>query len=112
TIREIDFPPFVVLTNTLLIRSIRSSKQLSRRVLSRRVILTTLASCNISRNLIYIDNQIGTGYNFTQNDKSYASNETQVARHSLSHRRVHHLCNEIERERWKHDIIVEFLIDF
>ncbi|KAL2745854.1 venom serine carboxypeptidase [Vespula maculifrons] len=72
TIREIDFPPFVVLTNTLLIRSIRSSKQLSRRVLSRqRVILTTLASCNISRNLIYIDNSIGTGYSFTQNDKDY-----------------------------------------
>ncbi|KAL2747286.1 venom serine carboxypeptidase, partial [Vespula maculifrons] len=72
TTGEIDFLPFVILINASLIRSIRSSKQLAGRVLSRqRMILTTLASCNISRNLIYIDNSIGTGYSFTQNDKDY-----------------------------------------
>nr|KAF7426835.1 hypothetical protein H0235_006529 [Vespula pensylvanica] len=37
---------------------------------------------SISRNLIYIDNPVGTGYSFTRNDKDYASNEIQVARHS------------------------------
>ncbi|KAL2751595.1 venom serine carboxypeptidase-like, partial [Vespula maculifrons] len=77
-----DFPTFVVLTKALLVRSIRSSEHLSGRVLSgQRTSLTTLASCNISRNLIYIDNPVGTGY-FTRNDKDYASNEIQVARYS------------------------------
>ncbi|KAF7390320.1 hypothetical protein HZH68_012177 [Vespula germanica] len=35
---------------------------------------------SISRNLIYIDNPLGTGYSFTRNDKGYVSNETQIAR--------------------------------
>ncbi|KAL2749635.1 hypothetical protein V1477_001706, partial [Vespula maculifrons] len=63
-----DFPPFVVVTNALLVRSIRSSKQLSGRVSSRqRMILTRLHRVSI----IFL--------NFIQNYKDYASNETQVA---------------------------------
>ncbi|KAL2728427.1 venom serine carboxypeptidase-like, partial [Vespula maculifrons] len=77
-----DFPTLVVLTKVSLVRSIRSSKHFSGRVLSgQRTSLTTLASCNISRNFIYIDNPVGTGYSFTRNDKDYASDEIQVARH-------------------------------
>ncbi|KAL2725687.1 venom serine carboxypeptidase [Vespula maculifrons] len=69
---------------TRLVRSICSSKQLSGRVLSRqRMILTTLASCNIFRNIIYIDNPVGTGYSCTKDDKSYASNETQVVNYVI-----------------------------
>ncbi|KAF7388240.1 hypothetical protein HZH66_011007 [Vespula vulgaris] len=41
---------------------------------------TLLYFLSISRNLIYIDNPVGTGYSFTRNDKYYASNETQIAR--------------------------------
>ncbi|XP_011693538.1 PREDICTED: venom serine carboxypeptidase [Wasmannia auropunctata] len=37
-------------------------------------------SWNIAHNLIYIDNPVGTGYSFTDNDKGYATNETQVGR--------------------------------
>lgn len=37
-------------------------------------------SWSISHNLIYIDNPVGTGYSFTENDNGYASNETQVGR--------------------------------
>ncbi|KAF7410580.1 hypothetical protein HZH68_004961 [Vespula germanica] len=58
---------------------------MSGRALSRQgIILTTLAarkySWSISLNLIYVDNPIGTGYNFVRNDKGYINNETQVAR--------------------------------
>lgn len=35
-------------------------------------------SWNIGHNLIYIDNPVGTGYSFTENDAGYATNETQV----------------------------------
>ncbi|KAF7384884.1 hypothetical protein HZH66_011970 [Vespula vulgaris] len=45
------------------------------------VIDIVLYFLSISRNLIYIDNPVGTGY-FTRNDKDYASNEIQVARYS------------------------------
>nr|XP_033333510.1 venom serine carboxypeptidase [Megalopta genalis] len=33
-----------------------------------------------SHNLLYIDNPVGTGYSFTENDKGYATNETHVGR--------------------------------
>ncbi|KAF7397252.1 hypothetical protein HZH68_008474 [Vespula germanica] len=58
--------------------------KLSGRALSRQgIILTTLAarkySWSISLNLIYVNNPIGTGYNFVNNDKGYTNNETQSA---------------------------------
>ncbi|XP_012526348.1 venom serine carboxypeptidase [Monomorium pharaonis] len=37
-------------------------------------------SWNIAHNVIYIDNPVGTGYSFTENEKGYATNETQVGR--------------------------------
>lgn len=37
-------------------------------------------SWNIAHNLIYIDNPVGTGYSFTDNEKGYVTNETQVGR--------------------------------
>ncbi|XP_034178635.1 venom serine carboxypeptidase [Osmia lignaria lignaria] len=37
-------------------------------------------SWNKSHNIIYIDNPVGTGYSFTENDKGYATNETHVGR--------------------------------
>ena len=37
-------------------------------------------SWNIAHNLIYIDNPVGTGFSFTNNDKGYANNETDVGR--------------------------------
>lgn len=37
-------------------------------------------SWNMAHNLIYIDNPVGTGYSFTDNDKGYATNETHVGR--------------------------------
>lgn len=37
-------------------------------------------SWNIAHNLLYIDNPVGTGYSFTENDKGYATNETHVGR--------------------------------
>lgn len=33
-----------------------------------------------SHNLLYIDNPVGTGFSFTDNDKGYATNETHVGR--------------------------------
>ncbi|KAF7396802.1 hypothetical protein HZH66_007664 [Vespula vulgaris] len=42
--------------------------------------LSILHFLNFFRNLMYIDNPIGIGYNFSRNDKSYANNETKVAR--------------------------------
>ncbi|XP_043283795.1 venom serine carboxypeptidase [Venturia canescens] len=35
-------------------------------------------SWSAHHNLIYIDNPVGTGYSFTENDAGYATNETQV----------------------------------
>lgn len=37
-------------------------------------------SWNKSHNLLYIDNPVGTGFSFTDNDKGYATNETDVGR--------------------------------
>lgn len=37
-------------------------------------------SWNINHNLLYIDNPVGTGYSFTDNDLGYAVNETDVGR--------------------------------
>lgn len=37
-------------------------------------------SWNLSHNLLYIDNPVGTGYSFTKNDKGYATNQTDVGR--------------------------------
>ena len=37
-------------------------------------------SWNLNHNLIYIDNPVGTGYSFTDNDLGYAINETDVGR--------------------------------
>lgn len=37
-------------------------------------------SWNKSHNLLYIDNPVGTGYSFTDDDKGYATNETHVGR--------------------------------
>jgi len=37
-------------------------------------------SWSMAHNLIYIDNPVGTGYSFTENDKGYARNETHVGR--------------------------------
>lgn len=37
-------------------------------------------SWNMAHNLIYIDNPVGTGYSFTNNDKGYVTNETHVGR--------------------------------
>ncbi|XP_015433612.1 PREDICTED: venom serine carboxypeptidase [Dufourea novaeangliae] len=37
-------------------------------------------SWNQSHNLLYIDNPVGTGFSFTDNDKGYATNETHVGR--------------------------------
>lgn len=37
-------------------------------------------SWNISHNLIYIDNPVGTGFSFTNDDQGYAVNETDVGR--------------------------------
>lgn len=34
----------------------------------------------MSHNLLYIDNPVGTGYSFTDNEKGYATNETHVGR--------------------------------
>lgn len=34
----------------------------------------------MAHNLIYIDNPVGTGYSFTDNDKGYVTNETAVGR--------------------------------
>ncbi|KAF7391411.1 hypothetical protein HZH66_009891 [Vespula vulgaris] len=67
---------------------------------------------SISRNLIYTDNPVGTGYSFTKNDKGYTSNEIQVANHNFVDCCILKF-NEIQRERGKHDIIiVVFLINF
>lgn len=37
-------------------------------------------SWTLAHNVIYIDNPVGTGYSFTDNDKGYARNETHVGR--------------------------------
>ncbi|XP_001602950.1 venom serine carboxypeptidase isoform X2 [Nasonia vitripennis] len=37
-------------------------------------------SWNINHNVIYIDNPVGTGYSFTENEAGYATNETDVGR--------------------------------
>ncbi|XP_031827674.1 venom serine carboxypeptidase [Nomia melanderi] len=37
-------------------------------------------SWNQSHNLLYIDNPVGTGFSFTENEKGYATNETHVGR--------------------------------
>ncbi|XP_053983595.1 venom serine carboxypeptidase [Hylaeus volcanicus] len=37
-------------------------------------------SWNQAHNLLYIDNPVGTGFSFTDNDKGYATNETHVGR--------------------------------
>lgn len=37
-------------------------------------------SWNLNHNLLYIDNPVGTGYSFTENDLGYANNETDVGR--------------------------------
>ncbi|CAB0040177.1 unnamed protein product [Trichogramma brassicae] len=37
-------------------------------------------SWNLNHNVIYIDNPVGTGYSFTDDDKGYAVNETDVGR--------------------------------
>ncbi|XP_076679453.1 venom serine carboxypeptidase [Andrena cerasifolii] len=37
-------------------------------------------SWNKSHNLLYIDNPVGTGFSFTDNEKGYATNETHVGR--------------------------------
>lgn len=41
-------------------------------------------SWNIAHNLIYIDNPVGTGFSFTDNDKGYVTSETQVGRDVLN----------------------------
>lgn len=41
-------------------------------------------SWNIAHNLIYIDNPVGTGFSFTDNNKGYVTNETQVGRDILN----------------------------
>lgn len=41
-------------------------------------------SWNIAHNLIYIDNPVGAGYSFTNDDKGYATNETQIGKGILT----------------------------
>lgn len=41
-------------------------------------------SWNIVHNLIYIDNPVGTGFSFTDNDKGYVTNETEVGKDVLN----------------------------
>lgn len=40
-------------------------------------------SWNLGHNVIYIDNPVGTGYSFTDNEKGYATSETDVGRDVL-----------------------------
>ncbi|KAG5343262.1 VCP carboxypeptidase, partial [Acromyrmex heyeri] len=41
-------------------------------------------SWNIAHNLIYIDNPVGTGYSFTDDERGYVKNETQVGKDILT----------------------------
>jgi vitellogenic carboxypeptidase-like protein len=49
-------------------------------VTKNKTLKTRKYSWNVNHNLLYIDNPVGTGYSFTQNDSGYAVNETDVGR--------------------------------
>lgn len=47
-------------------------------VTSNKTLVKRKYSWNIAHNVMYIDNPVGTGYSFTNGDKGYVTNETQV----------------------------------
>ncbi|KAJ8687305.1 hypothetical protein QAD02_023099 [Eretmocerus hayati] len=49
-------------------------------VTRNQTLKTRKYSWNVNHNVIYIDNPVGTGYSFTENDLGYAVNETDVGR--------------------------------
>ncbi|XP_076765248.1 venom serine carboxypeptidase [Xylocopa sonorina] len=49
-------------------------------VTSNKTLAMRKYSWNYSHNLLYIDNPVGTGFSFTDDDKGYAVNETDVGR--------------------------------
>ncbi|CAL7950491.1 unnamed protein product [Xylocopa violacea] len=49
-------------------------------VTSNKTLAMRKYSWNFSHNLLYIDNPVGTGFSFTDDDKGYAVNETDVGR--------------------------------
>ncbi|XP_011630686.1 LOW QUALITY PROTEIN: venom serine carboxypeptidase-like [Pogonomyrmex barbatus] len=49
-------------------------------VTSNKTLTIRKYSWNIAHNLIYIDNPVGTGYSFTDDERGYVTNETQVGR--------------------------------
>lgn len=48
------------------------------RVTANKTLAMRQYSWNIAHNVLYIDNPVGTGYSFTENDRGYVTNETQV----------------------------------
>ncbi|EFN81843.1 Probable serine carboxypeptidase CPVL [Harpegnathos saltator] len=53
-------------------------------VTANKTLTMRMYSWNIAHNLIYIDNPVGTGFSFTENNKGYVTNETQVGRDILN----------------------------
>ncbi|XP_066600490.1 venom serine carboxypeptidase [Prorops nasuta] len=49
-------------------------------VTSNKTLKPRKYSWNLNHNVIYIDNPVGTGFSFTENEKGYATNETDVGR--------------------------------
>lgn len=53
-------------------------------VTKNQTLKTREYSWTVNHNLLYIDNPVGTGYSFTENNLGYATNETDVGRDLLS----------------------------